>query len=79
MIRIIALLVGLGFAVAALWSFGNGAYVVATEGFGETPAEYAFHEKSKAPEGGFSFSGPLGTYDRQQSVSYTHLTLPTKA
>lgn len=66
MIRIIALFVGLGFAAAALWSFGNGAYVVLTEGMGEKSAEYALHEKSRAPEGGFSFTGPLGTYDRQQ-------------
>ena len=66
MIRIIALLIGIGFAVASLWSFGNGAYVVATEGMGEKPAYYAFYEKPKAPEGGFSFSGPLGKFDRQQ-------------
>lgn len=66
MIRIIALLVGLGFAAAALWSFGKGAYVVATEGMGEKPDYYAFKEAPKAPEGGFSFSGPLGKFDRQQ-------------
>ncbi|MEO9461998.1 MAG: cytochrome c1 [Marinomonas sp.] len=63
MIRLVALLIGLGFAVAALWSFGNGAYVVATEGMGEKPVYYAFKEKPKAPADGFSFEGPLGKWD----------------
>jgi len=66
MIRLIAILVGVGFALAALWSFGNGAYTVMTEGMGEQSAEYALHEKSHGPEGGFSFDGPLGKWDNAQ-------------
>ncbi|MEP5936881.1 MAG: cytochrome c1 [Erythrobacter sp.] len=66
MIRIISILVGLGFAIAALWSFGNGAYVVMNEGMGEQSAEYALHEEWTGPEGGFSFDGPVGNWDRQQ-------------
>ena len=66
MIRLISILAGLGFAIAALWSFGKGAYVVMTEGMGEQSAEYALHEKVRGPEGGFSFEGPVGNWDRQQ-------------
>jgi ubiquinol-cytochrome c reductase cytochrome c1 subunit len=66
MIRIIAFLVGIGFTAAALWSFGVGAYTVATEGMGEKPDYYAFKTAPKAPEGGFSFTGPFGKFDRQQ-------------
>lgn len=66
MIRLISILAGLGFAIAALWSFGKGAYVVMTEGMGEQSAEYALHEKVRGPEGGFSFDGPVGNWDRQQ-------------
>ena len=51
MIRPISILVGLGFSVAVLWAFGNGAYVAMTEGMGEQSAEYAIHEKPHGPEG----------------------------
>lgn len=66
MIRLISILAGLGFAIAALWSFGNGAYVVLNEGMGEKSAEYALHETARGPQGGFSFDGPVGNWDRQQ-------------
>ena len=66
MIRPISILVGLGFSVAVLWAFGNGAYVAMTEGMGTETAEHAIHEKPHAPEGGFSFEGPLGKFDRAQ-------------
>ncbi|HAU21614.1 MAG TPA: cytochrome c1 [Erythrobacter sp.] len=66
MIRPLSILVGLGFSVAVLWAFGSGAYVAMTEGTGELSAEYAIHEKPHGPEGGFSFEGPLGKFDRAQ-------------
>jgi ubiquinol-cytochrome c reductase cytochrome c1 subunit len=65
MIRLIAIAVGLLFAVASLWAFGVGAYTAATTTV-EKPAEYAFYEKPVAPAGGFTFDGPFGTFDRQQ-------------
>lgn len=57
MIRIIAILVGLGFAAVALISFVIGAYTAATE---ET-AGYMPYEKPMNID--FSFDGPLGTWD----------------
>lgn len=42
MIRLVGILVGLGFAFVALLAFGNGAYTYATETVEET-AEHAFH------------------------------------
>lgn len=65
MIRIGAILIGLFFAGIALWSFGKGAYNQITEP-GEKPAYYAFKEKPHGPDGGFSFEGPLGTWDYAQ-------------
>ncbi len=66
MVRLIAILVGLGFTFVVMFAFVIGAYTAATEGLGEESAEYAFHADSKPPAGGFSFTGPFGTYDRQQ-------------
>ncbi len=66
MIRLIAILIGLGFTFVVMIAFGTGAWTAATEGLGEKSAEYAFHEKPHAPEGGFSFSGPLGRWDEAQ-------------
>jgi ubiquinol-cytochrome c reductase cytochrome c1 subunit len=65
MIRILAILGGLFFAVASLWAFVLGAYTAATTE-SELSAEYALHEEWKGPEGGFSFDGIVGNWDRQQ-------------
>ncbi|MBU1757257.1 MAG: cytochrome c1 [Alphaproteobacteria bacterium] len=60
MIRIIAILVGLGFAAVALISFGFGAYTAATE-------EVAPHLPYEEPmDIDYSFDGPLGTWDIAQ-------------
>lgn len=66
MIRIISIFIGLAFTAAVLWAFGNGAFVAATQGLGEKTADSVFHAKPHAPEGGFSFEGPVGRFDRQQ-------------
>jgi len=66
MIRLLSILIGLGFTVVVMWAFLVGAYTAATEGLGEETVEYAFHEESHAPDGGFTFSGPLGKFDNQQ-------------
>ena len=65
MIRILAALAGLVFAGVALLSFGFGAYAF----FTEEPlhsAEHEFHLEAHGPESGFSFDGPLGTWDIAQ-------------
>lgn len=66
MIRIIAILIGLGFTVVVGFSFVIGAYTAATEGLGETTAEYEFQREPHGPEGGFAFDGPLGRFDEAQ-------------
>jgi len=63
MVRLFGPLVGLFFAVALLWSFGNGAYVAVTEPAAPT-AESLFHKHPKEVE--FSFNGVFGKYDNQQ-------------
>ena len=65
MIRIIAALVGLGFTVAVLWAFGNGAYTVISEGqLKAETAEYKYHKHPK--EVHFAQDGLFGKYDRAQ-------------
>ena len=60
MIRLISILVGLGFAFVAIVSFGVGAYTWATEETeGHVPYE---HPRDIA----YSFDGPLGTWDYAQ-------------
>ncbi|ANU06654.1 cytochrome c1 [Paraurantiacibacter namhicola] len=65
MIRIIAILIGLGFSLVVGIAFVTGAYTAATEDV-EKPVEYEFQLPAHGPEGGFSFEGVLGTYDKQQ-------------
>ena len=61
MIRIIAILVGLGFDFVALISFVVGAYTAATEEAPDTHLPY------KHPQDvNFSFDGPFGTWDYGQ-------------
>lgn len=66
-IRLAGILAGLAItAVLVLWSLIPGAYNLAFGPPAEKPAYYVFKEKPKAPEGGFSFDGPLGTWDYAQ-------------
>tara|TARA_R110002072_G_scaffold302681_3_gene487284 strand:- start:6347 stop:7189 length:843 start_codon:yes stop_codon:yes gene_type:complete len=60
MIRIIAILVGLGFAAVALISFAVGAYTYATE----EPISHLPYEEPMDID--YSFDGPLGTWDIAQ-------------
>ncbi len=63
--RVIALLVGLGFVLAALWAFVSGASAVIGQGYlVEETAEHEFHEDPK--DYNFSFDGPLGKWDTRQ-------------
>ncbi|MCL6249861.1 cytochrome c1 [Altererythrobacter sp. KTW20L] len=65
MIRLVGILVGLGFAFVSLLAFVVGAYNQATEPAAET-AEYAFHEPAHNPRGGFSFDGLAPRWDVAQ-------------
>lgn len=65
MIRPIAILIGLGFAVVVLLSFVTGAYTWATEEAQHTAA-HEFYIEPEGPEGGFAHEGPLGTWDVAQ-------------
>lgn len=60
MIRLISILIGLGFALVAVVSFGVGAYTWATE-------ESEGHLPYKHPRDiAYSFDGPIGTWDYAQ-------------
>ena len=63
MVRLIAILVGLGFVAVAGWSLLWGAITLLTEPAAAHP-EREFHLEPK--HAGFSFEGPTGTFDRQQ-------------
>ena len=65
MIRLVGILIGLGFTLVVLVSFGVGAYTAATEP-AEKPAYYPFVLEAEGPEGGFSFEGPMGRWDQAQ-------------
>ncbi|MFU7527260.1 cytochrome c1 [Qipengyuania sp. ASV99] len=63
-IRLGGIIIGLGLtAVLLLWSLVPGLINFAMP---EKPDYYAFHEENIAPEGGFSFEGPLGKWDYAQ-------------
>jgi len=65
MIRLIGILVGLFFAVAALWSFAVGAGTAIGQGYlKEETAETEFHEHPR--ELHLASDGVFGTFDRQQ-------------
>lgn len=71
MIRLIAILVGLGFSgvvlLAFLFGIGPAFSVLGEHGkFVAPTAEHEFHEEAHGPEGGFSFDGPLGNWDYAQ-------------
>jgi ubiquinol-cytochrome c reductase cytochrome c1 subunit len=65
MVRFLGFLVGLGFVAALAWSllWGVVAYVGSPP---EQTAETRLHEEPHAPLRPYSFSGPFGTFDRQQ-------------
>ncbi|RJY09645.1 cytochrome c1 [Aurantiacibacter aquimixticola] len=65
MIRLVGILVGLGFTFVVMISFAVGAYTAATEP-AEKPAYYAFHKEPVQPAGGFQFDGAFGTWDVAQ-------------
>lgn len=65
MIRLVGILIGLGFTFVVLFSFVNGAITAATEP-AEDPSYYPFKLDSVEPEGGFQFDGPFGTWDIAQ-------------
>ncbi|MFB0611794.1 cytochrome c1 [Aurantiacibacter poecillastricola] len=65
MIRLVGILIGLGFTFVVLLAFVTGAYTWATEDVAETP-EHAFHEAAHSPDGGFAFDGPFGTWNVSQ-------------
>lgn len=63
MVRLISILVGLGFVGVAAWSLLWGAITYVSTPQVET-VEHRFHLTPK--DAAFSFSGPFGKYDRQQ-------------
>ncbi len=66
-IRLGGIIIGLGLtAVLLLWSLAPGVFTLSKEGFPAKPDYYAFQEPNIAPEGGFSFDGPLGKWDYAQ-------------
>jgi ubiquinol-cytochrome c reductase cytochrome c1 subunit len=65
MIRLLAILAGLGFVLVSTISFVSGfATWMGSET--EETVELKYHEHAHGPEGGFSFNGPFGKFDRQQ-------------
>ena len=66
-IRLLGILAGLGLtAVLVFWSLIPGVGTLVEEGLPAKPDYYAFQEPNFAPEGGFTFDGPFGTWDEQQ-------------
>jgi ubiquinol-cytochrome c reductase cytochrome c1 subunit len=65
MIRLIGILIGLGFTAAVLWAFGWGSAAVIGQGYLVEPtAESEFHEHPKHVT--FASDGPFGKWDLQQ-------------
>ena len=65
MIRILSILVGLFFSLSLLWSFGNGAATVMSEGqLKPATAEHEFHKHPRALH--LSSDGMFGRFDNQQ-------------
>jgi len=65
MIRLVAILVGLGFAFVALLAFVTGAYTYVTEPTAPT-AEHEFHREAHLPRGGYAFDGLAPRWDVAQ-------------
>ncbi|MET1111207.1 MAG: cytochrome c1 [Allosphingosinicella sp.] len=63
MIRLLGILIGLGFVAVAGWSLGWGVYAYVTEAHEES-VEHGFHLEAR--DIAYSFDGPFGKYDRRQ-------------
>jgi ubiquinol-cytochrome c reductase cytochrome c1 subunit len=65
MIRLLAILAGLGFVLVSFISFvsGFGAWIGSEP---EETLELKYHEHAHGPDAGWSFTGPFGKFDRQQ-------------
>jgi ubiquinol-cytochrome c reductase cytochrome c1 subunit len=63
MIRVLGILIGLGFVIVTAWSLGNGVYGAITSP-AEKSVESRFHLEAKALH--LASDGPFGKYDRQQ-------------
>lgn len=63
MVRLLGILIGLGFVAVVGWSLGWGVYAYITEEHEES-VEHSFHLHQR--DIAFSFDGPLGKYDRPQ-------------
>jgi ubiquinol-cytochrome c reductase cytochrome c1 subunit len=63
MVRLLGILIGLGFVLVAAWSLGWGvaAYIKDRP---KPTVEHRFHQEPR--DIAYSFDGPLGTYDRAQ-------------
>lgn len=63
MVRLIGIVIGLGFVFVAAWSlaWGVGAYISDPP---QKTVEHHFHQEPR--DVAYSFDGPLGKYDRQQ-------------
>ncbi|HEU0100432.1 MAG TPA: cytochrome c1 [Allosphingosinicella sp.] len=63
MIRLLGILIGLGFVVVAGWSLAWGVAAYVTEEHEES-VEHRFHKEPR--DIAYSFDGPFGKYDRRQ-------------
>jgi ubiquinol-cytochrome c reductase cytochrome c1 subunit len=63
MVRLLGILIGLGFVAVASWSLGWGVYAYISEPHEES-VEHAFHLEAR--DLAYSFDGPFGKYDRPQ-------------
>lgn len=63
MVRLLGILIGLGFVLVAAWSLAWGVAAYVSEPHEES-VEHRFHQEPR--DLAFSFDGPFGKYDRQQ-------------
>jgi len=63
MVRLLGILIGLGFVLVAAWSLGWGVAAYVSDPPKPT-VEHEFHQEPR--DVAFSFDGPFGTYDRAQ-------------
>ena len=63
MIRVLGILIGLGFVIVTAWSLGNGVYAYVTSPHEET-VEHRFHKHAKDLH--LASDGPFGKFDRAQ-------------
>ncbi|HEX8240289.1 MAG TPA: cytochrome c1 [Allosphingosinicella sp.] len=63
MVRLLGILIGLGFVAVASWSLGWGVYAYVTEAHEES-VEHRYHLEPR--DVAYSFDGPFGKYDRTQ-------------